>query len=92
MFIMNAFAAYGWLGGLLLSFAHLRDDLGRMAHDVCADTLATVRDRGCFRLYWRACMQGLQIDTDHWRHFYLQLGSGVGAPTRPPRRCSQSKR
>ncbi len=80
---LNAFASYGWLGGL--AYAAL--------------TVATlyvgwrlVFRRGPYRreaiAVW-ACLfaqmvQGLQIDTDHWRHFYLLLGLlfGLAAATR----------
>lgn len=70
---LNAFASYGWLGGF--SFILL--------------TLATfwVTWRAVFTASpWQheaiavACpliftmLQGVQIDTDHWRHFYLLLG------------------
>jgi hypothetical protein len=70
---INAFASYGWLGGL--SF------LGLTA------TTIYVGWRLCFRrspvqteaiAVW-ACLfvqmaQGFQIDTDHWRHLYLLFG------------------
>ena len=70
---LNAFASYGWLGGF--SFLLL--------------TLSTfwVAWRAVFTVSpWQhhaiavACpliftmLQGVQIDTDHWRHFYLLLG------------------
>ncbi len=70
---LNAFASYGWLGGF--GFILL--------------TLSTfwVAWRAVFTVSpWQhhaiavACpliftmLQGVQIDTDHWRHFYLLLG------------------
>jgi hypothetical protein len=70
---LNAFAAYGWLGGV--SYAAL-----------IACTLF-VGWRLVFRpapwrqdaiAVWSAMffliLQGFQIDTDHWRHWYLLLG------------------
>jgi hypothetical protein len=70
---LNAFAAYGWLGGV--SYAAL-----------IACTLF-VGWRLVFRpapwrqdaiAVWSALffliLQGFQIDTDHWRHWYLLLG------------------
>ncbi len=70
---LNAFASYGWIGGLsFLAFT--------------ATTLLVgwrlVFARGPYRMeaipVW-SCLfvqmiQGLQIDTDHWRHLYLLFG------------------
>ncbi|MCZ8099723.1 MAG: hypothetical protein O9972_17615 [Burkholderiales bacterium] len=70
---INGFAAYGWLGG----WAYLA---------LIATTLV-VGWRGVFqRTPWQPwfipiwatlfphIVQGLQIDSDHWRHFWLLLG------------------
>ncbi len=74
---LNAFSAYGWLGGLsylLLAIATVAacwravftvSPFQRYAIPVVAVLLATM-------------MQGIQIDTDHWRHFYLLLGVAWG--------------
>lgn len=70
---LNAFASYGWIGGF--SYLSLivatwvvgwplvfsRSPVQRHAIAVWA-TFAVL------------CLQGVQIDTDHWRHFYLLLG------------------
>lgn len=70
---LNAFSAYGWLGGFsflaiiaLTLAAGLRTVLTRSplqgtAIAVYAPLVAVI-------------LQGMQIDTDHWRHFYLLLG------------------
>ncbi len=70
---LNAFVSYGWLGGisyLLLIIATLvagwravftRSPWQHHAIVVCSVMFVSI-------------LQGLQIDTDHWRHFYLQLG------------------
>ncbi len=70
---INAFASYGWLGGLsylVLIFATLIIGWKSIAM------------RGPLQLYavaiWSVLfvqiLQGMTIDTDHWRHFYLLLG------------------
>lgn len=70
---LNAFFAYGWLGGfsyLLLIFASISVSMRIMLADwpfrldavaVAVPLLTTI-------------LQGLQIDTDHWRHMFLLLG------------------
>ncbi|HYC24453.1 MAG TPA: O-antigen ligase family protein [Roseiarcus sp.] len=80
---INAFASYGWIGGL--SYAAL--------------TIVTLVEgwRLVFRrtpfqneaiAIWSCLffqiLQGLQIDSDHWRHFFLMLGAlyGLLAATR----------
>lgn len=70
---VNAFASYGWLGGL--SYVTL------IATTVVAGW-RTVFVRTPYQTYaiavWSTLfltiLQGVQIDTDHWRHFYLMLG------------------
>ena len=70
---INAFASYGWLGGL--SYVTLI-----VATWVVA--WRTVFRRGPLQPHaiavWSALVvitiQGFQIDTDHWRQFYLMLG------------------
>lgn len=70
---INAFASYGWLGGisyLLLMLSTviigfktvlMRTPWQNWAIVVFCPLLATI-------------LQGVQIDTDHWRHFYWMLG------------------
>lgn len=70
---INAFASYGWLGGLFW--------LGLMAA-TCYVGWRLVFRRGATQLHaiaiWSVLfvtiLQGLQIDTDHWRHLYLMMG------------------
>lgn len=70
---INAFASYGWLGG----FAWL----GLMAA-TCYVGWALVFRRSPWQnhaiVLWSVLfitiLQGVQIDTDHWRHVYLMLG------------------
>ena len=70
---VNAFASYGWLGGfsylILILFTLV---IGwRVAR-------ADFKLRGHAIVLWSTLfieiLQGLQIDTDHWRHFWLMLG------------------
>ncbi|MBL8791866.1 MAG: O-antigen ligase family protein [Rhizobiales bacterium] len=70
---VNAFASYGWLGGvtyftLILSTIYagvrsiwIKTPWQGPAIAVFAPTLTTI-------------LQGIQIDTDHWRHFYWLIG------------------
>lgn len=70
---LNAFASYGWIGGfsylaliLLSLYAGFRCVLTRSP---CQHHAIAV-----FACFIMLCVQGLQIDTDHWRHAYLLLG------------------
>lgn len=70
---VNGFASYGWLGG----FAYLA-----LTAATCIAGWRVVFRRtpwqGHAIVLWSVLfvtiLQGLQIDTDHWRHFYLMLG------------------
>jgi len=70
---VNAFASYGWIGG----FAFLA-----LTAATCIAGWRVVFRRtpwqGHAIVLWSVLfvtiLQGLQIDTDHWRHFYLLLG------------------
>ncbi|MFZ5693754.1 MAG: O-antigen ligase family protein [Pseudomonadota bacterium] len=70
---LNAFASYGWLGG----FSYLSLVLITLAVG-----LRSVLVRTPWQPYFIAVMstytgvsiEGLVIDTDHWRHYYLLLG------------------
>jgi hypothetical protein len=70
---LNAFASYGWLGG----FSYLALVLITLVIG-----LRTVFVRTPWQPYFIAVMstytgvalEGLVIDTDHWRHYYLLLG------------------
>src|SRR5208282_1467581 len=84
---LNAFASYGWIGGLsYVAFTAVALFVGRRL---------TLR-KGPFQIeaiaVW-SCLfvqlvQGLQIDTDHWRHLYLLFGLifGLAAADRIDRR------
>jgi O-antigen ligase len=79
---LNAFVGYGWVGGiayLVLVALTLKRGLGAILRD------------GPWRPYLIAAYatfvgvaaEGMIIDTDHWRHFYLLLGLiwGLSAAT-----------
>jgi len=70
---LNAFASYGWLGGfsfILLTLATFRVTWRAMftASPWQHEAIAVA----CPLIF--TMLQGVQIDTDHWRHFYLLLG------------------
>jgi hypothetical protein len=70
---INAFASYGWLGGL--SFAAL-NVLTLVAGCQLIFTVHPWRRQALavFCPLATTLFQGIQIDTDHWRHLYLLLG------------------
>jgi hypothetical protein len=88
---VNAFASYGWLGGF--------------AYCTLIVTTITAGWSLVFRrsplqneaiAFWSCLfvqiLQGFQIDTDHWRHFFLLLGCvwGLVAATRRLRRAGSA--
>ena len=82
---VNAFASYGWLGGISW--------LGLMAA-TCYVGWRLVFQRSATQdhaiVLWSVLfvtiLQGLQIDTDHWRHFYMMLGLIWGLSVHAPRK------
>jgi len=78
---VNAFASYGWLGG----FAWL----GLMAATcyvgwwlVFQRTATQNHAIALWSVLFVLILQGVQIDTDHWRHLYLMLGLVWGLSVR----------
>jgi O-Antigen ligase len=70
---LNAFSSYGWLGGIsyltLIAITMLVGwTLVFKKTPWQSDTIAV------WSSFFFLMLQGLQIDTDHWRHFYVQLG------------------
>lgn len=90
---VNAFASYGWIGG----FAYLA-----LTAATCVAGWRVVFRRtpwqGHAIVLWSVLfvtiLQGLQIDTDHWRHFYLMLGLiwGLAALRKPAENVQRSLR
>jgi O-antigen ligase len=70
---INAFASYGWLGGfsylllivltVTIGWRVVRADFALRDHAIVIWSTLFVE-----------ILQGFQIDTDHWRHFWLMLG------------------
>ena len=96
---INAFASYGWLGGLsFLAFTAMTLYLGwRLVFQRSPVQTHAIAIWSCL---FPQMVQGLQIDSDHWRHLYLMFGclyglvasarraaastpQPAGAPTRP---------
>jgi O-antigen ligase len=70
---LNAFASYGWLGGI----SYILLILATMAAGWKAIFTRTPWQHHAIAVFcplFTTILQGIQIDTDHWRHFYLLLG------------------
>lgn len=88
---VNAFASYGWLGGIAW--------LSLMVA-TCYVGWRLVFRRGPLQQHaiaiWSVLfvliLQGLQIDTDHWRHLYLMLGLVWGLAALPAQPGDTSRR
>jgi hypothetical protein len=70
---LNAFSSYGWLGGVsYLTLVIVNMVVGwKLVFKRTPFQSDAIAIWSCF---FFLMLQGLQIDTDHWRHFYLQLG------------------
>lgn len=79
---INAFASYGWLGGV--SFLGLTAATCYVGWRVVFRRTATQTDAiAIWSVLFITILQGLQIDTDHWRHLFLMLGLVWGLAARP---------
>jgi hypothetical protein len=70
---LNAFASYGWLGGL----SYLALIVSTIAAGIKAVFTRTPWQAWAIVIFCpllTTILQGVQIDTDHWRHFYWLLG------------------
>jgi O-antigen ligase len=88
---ISMFLNAGWLGGLLYFAAVATTLVAGLAH--LAEGTAT---RPLFLIAYAAfaanVVEGLVIDTDHWRHFYILLAliwGFIGADHQPPARLRQ---
>jgi O-antigen ligase len=70
---INAFAAYGWLGGVSY-FALIAATRWVGWRLVFQRTAWQGEAIAVWSAFFFLILQGLQIDTDHWRHWYLLLG------------------
>jgi O-antigen ligase len=80
---INAFASYGWIGGIcyviliaatwFVGWRLVFKPAPWQSHAIVVWSVLCVQT-----------LQGLQIDSDHWRHFFLLLGMlwGIAAATR----------
>ena len=74
---INAFASYGWLGGIsymLLIISTIATGL----RSIFTKTPWQYAAICVFCPLATTILQGVQIDTDHWRHFYWLLGMSWG--------------
>jgi O-Antigen ligase len=70
---LNAFASYGWLGGI--SYASLIAVTMLVGWSLVFRKTPWQKDAiAVWSSFFFLMLQGMQIDTDHWRHFYVQLG------------------
>ena len=70
---INAFASYGWLGGL--SWASLMVATSYIGWRVVFRPGPTqLHAIAIWSVLFVTILQGSQIDSDHWRHLYLMLG------------------
>lgn len=70
---INAFASYGWLGGcawlaLMVATCYVGWRLAFRPAPTQNHAIAV------WSVLFVTILQGIQIDTDHWRHVYLMLG------------------
>jgi hypothetical protein len=81
---INAFASYGWLGGLCwLSLMVATCYVGwRLVFRRGATQLHAI---AIWSVLFVTILQGLQIDSDHWRHLYLMMGLVWGLAALGPR-------
>jgi hypothetical protein len=70
---LNAFSSYGWLGGV--AYLALICTTMLVGWRLVFQRTPFQRDAiAIWSCFFFLMLQGVQIDTDHWRHFYLQLG------------------
>ncbi len=80
---INAFASYGWLGGMAwlgLTAATCYVGWTLVFRRTPTQNHAIV----LWSVLFVTILQGLQIDTDHWRHMYLMIGLVWGLAALPP--------
>jgi hypothetical protein len=74
---LNAFASYGWLGGFTYLMLIISTIIG-MWQSVFSKTPWQHHAIAVNSVMLMTILQGVQIDTDHWRHFYALLGLSWG--------------
>ena len=74
---LNGFSSYGWLGGIayfMLVISTIIVGFKAMLIRSPWQGMAIA----LFCAFFATALQGVQIDTDHWRHFYWMLGLNWG--------------
>ncbi len=82
---LNAFASYGWLGGITY-FVLVLSTIIIGFKTICSKTPWQNAAIAVFCPLLTTFLQGVQIDTEHWRHLYWMLGLmwGLFAATLQP--------
>jgi O-antigen ligase len=82
---LNAFASYGWLGGVAY-FMLVLSTIGVGMKAIISKTPWQNQAIAVFCPMVTTLLQGVQIDTDHWRHLYWMFGLmwGLFAATLQP--------
>ena len=82
---LNAFASYGWLGGITY-FLLVLSTIVIGCKTICTKTPWQNQAIAVFCPLMTTFLQGVQIDTEHWRHLYWMLGLmwGLFAATLQP--------
>jgi hypothetical protein len=70
---INAFGSYGWLGGITYIIMII-STLMVGFQGMLIRTPWQGQSIALFCCFLATALQGIQIDTDHWRHFYWMLG------------------
>jgi hypothetical protein len=83
---INAFASYGWLGGFSYVLLIL-STIGIMWRSMFTPTAWQKDAIAVNAVLLATIVQGVQIDTDHWRHFYILLGLSWGLCAATIERC-----
>lgn len=79
---INAFASYGWLGGI--AWLGLTAATCYVGWRLIFRRTATQNHAiAIWSVLFVTILQGVQIDTDHWRHVYLMLGLVWGLAALP---------
>lgn len=88
---LSAFASFGWVGGLAFAVFVV---LTLYAGWTCVFRQSRVRDEAI--AVWAAgfpqILQGVQIDTIHWRHLFLLIGCAFGLSAAARRQSSSARR
>ncbi len=85
---LNGFASYGWLGGFTYIFL-VFSTLTVAMRSILVHSPIQPYAVAAFCVFLSTAVQGIQIDTDHWRHFYWLLGIIWGLYAATPRAAAR---